>query len=245
METNDMNKGENSRGRIHSNSGRVMGGMVLLVIGLAFFAREAGVNLPYWLFSWPMILVAIGLYIGGRQSFRPGGWLAPFVVGLVFLADNIFDEFDRDVSHYLIPTSLVLFGLYMIFKPRRSRNWTSGNMDNITSDETLDETAVFGGSKRNIISKNFKGGEISTIFGGTDLNFMQADIQGTVVIDSTTMFGGIKLIVPAHWNLKSEVVCIFGGIDDKRPQATLPVDPAKTLVLKGTCIFGGIDIKSH
>lgn len=240
-----MNKKENSGVRIQNNSGRMIGGMVLLIIGLAFFADEAGAPLPRWLFRWPMILVAIGLYLGGRQSFRMGGWIAPLLIGLVFLLDNIFDEGDMDISHYLWPTVLVVLGLYMIFKPRKSKDWPNWDSDKISSDDTIDATSIFGGTKRNIISKNFQGGEISTFFGGTDLDFNQADIQGTAVIQSTTAFGGIKLIVPSHWNLQSEVVCIFGGIDDKRKMGKESSDPSKTLILKGTCIFGGIDIKSY
>lgn len=246
METNSkVNKNEGSGNRIQNNSGRMIGGSVLVIIGLAIFARKAGVELPYWLFSWPMILVAVGLYLGGRQSFRLGGWIAPLLIGLVFLIDNIFDEGDMDISHYLWPTVLVALGLYMIFKPRKSKDWQNWDSDKISSDDIIDATAIFGGTKRNIISKNFKGGEISTFFGGTDLDFNQADIQGTAVIQSTTAFGGIKLIIPSHWNLQSEVVCIFGGIDDKRHVAKETVPSGKTLILKGTCIFGGIDIKSY
>jgi hypothetical protein len=95
-----------------------------------------------------------------------------------------------------------------------------------------------------VISKNFRGGEVSTFFGGTDINLSQADFQGSAVIHTSTAFGGVKIIAPPHWNIKSEVLCIFGGLDDKRPQAKEGLDTTKTVVLKGTCIFGGIDIKS-
>ncbi|MBL7863841.1 MAG: cell wall-active antibiotics response protein [Cyclobacteriaceae bacterium] len=244
METNDMNKEDGRHNRIQNNTGRMLGGAVLLIIGLTFFAREAGIRFPYWLFSWPMILVAIGLYIGGRQSFRLGGWLAPLIVGLVFIGDDILEDMGLDYSHMLWPTIMVFAGLYLIFKPRQSNVYRKGD-GILHADDTVDDTAIFGGSKRHIISKSFKGGEITTFFGGTDLNFGQADIQGTAVIQTSTVFGGIKLIVPQHWNLKSEVVCIFGGIDDKRMLSKEPTDPSKTLVLKGTCIFGGIDIKSY
>ena len=243
MET--TNNKQDSGNRLQNNSGRVIGGIVLLMIGVAFFARRAGLDLPYWLFSWPMILVVIGLYIGGRQSFRLGGWIAPLIVGVVFLADDVLDGFDFDLGHYLWPSVMIAAGLYMIFKPRQNRDWSRKGTDSISSDDMIEAIAIFGGDKRNIISKNFKGGEVSTFFGGNDLNLSQADIQGTAVINISTAFGGTKFIVPAHWNVKSEVVCIFGGLDDKRSLLKEGSDPNKTLVLKGTCIFGGIDIKSY
>jgi len=240
MENNNTNN-SGSDTRMRHNSGRVIGGIVILMVGLAILARQAGLDLPYWLFSWPMILVVIGLYIGGRDNFRLGGWIAVFLVGAVFLADDVFDYFDLDIARYFWPSIIIAIGLYMIFKPRR-KEWTWDST--VASDDMINATAIFGGSKINVISKNFKGGEISTFFGGTDINLSQADFQGTVVIQSSTAFGGVKVIAPAHWNIKSEVLCIFGGIDDKRPQAKEGIDTGKTVILKGTCIFGGLDIKS-
>lgn len=238
METVNPNTKPDNRNR--HNSGRVIGGIVILMVGLAILARQAGLDLPYWLFSWPMILVVVGMYIGGRDNFRPGGWLAVVLVGAVFLADDVFDYLDLDIARYFWPSIIIAIGLYMIFKPRR-KEWSA---DTVTSDDFINSTAIFGGTKNNVISKNFKGGEISTFFGGSDLNLSQADFAGTVIIQSSTAFGGVKIIAPAHWNIKSEVVCIFGGIDDERPQAKEGLDTSKTVVLKGTCIFGGVDIKS-
>lgn len=227
--------------RFSNNSGRVFGGIVLLIIGMAFFAREAGIFFPHWLFSWPMILVAVGLFIGARRSFRSGGWMVLLLIGGIFLMDDIFDDLDLHLYHYLWPTLFIGLGLYMIFKPKR-KEWSVES--GLASDDVVDTSAIFGGSKINVISKNFKGGDVSTFFGGTDINLSQADFQGTVVIHTATAFGGVKVIAPAHWNIKSEVLCIFGGLDDKRPQAKEGLDTSKTVVLKGTCIFGGIDIKS-
>ena len=111
----------------------------------------------------------------------------------------------------------------------------------------LDSTVVFGGVKKNIISKNFRGGECVTVFGGTILNLMQADLNGPVVLELTQVFGGTKLIIPPHWKIQSrDMVAIFGGIDDKRPLLGNPQDDEseRLLILKGTCLLGGIEIKS-
>ncbi len=115
-----------------------------------------------------------------------------------------------------------------------------------SKEDYVNATSVFGGTKKNILSKNFKGGEIVNIFGGTELNLSQADINGEAVIEMTTIFGGTKLIIPSNWTVKSDAAIIFGGIEDKRPVS--PIDESthrKILRLKGTVIFGGIDIKSY
>lgn len=243
METDNRHlKRESNDNRFDDRSGRVWAGMLLVIVGGIFLARRAGVDFPHWLLSWEMILIAVGLYIGVRQSFRLGGWMIAVAVGGVFMLDDVL--YDINLKPYLWPSLIIAFGLYMIFRPRSDFKGLGGSSRN-TSEDSIDDIAIFGGSKTNIISKDFKGGEITTIFGGTDLNLMQADFKNTISLDLTQVFGGTKLIVPANWSIKSEVVTIFGGIDDKRPHATEAVDTTKVLILKGTCIFGGIDIKSY
>ena len=183
-----------------------------------------------------------GVYVGARRSFHPGGWIIPIIVGTVFLINDVV--YDYDLRQYLWPSIIIGIGLFMIFRPRggKGRLWESNTE---SSDDAIDAVSIFGGTKRNIISKDFKGGDITTIFGGTELNFGQADINPTATLEITQLFGGTKLVVPPHWNIKSEVVCVFGGIDDKRHLVKDAPESNKVLVLRGTCVFGGIDIKSY
>jgi predicted membrane protein len=114
----------------------------------------------------------------------------------------------------------------------------------VTGDDYLDAVAVFGSVKKYILSKDFKGGEIVNIFGGAELDFTQADINGRVVIDITQIFGGTKIIVPPHWQVVSDIAAVFAGFDDKRMKITAE-SPNKILVLTGVSIFAGIDIRSY
>ncbi|HMW10948.1 MAG TPA: LiaF-related protein, partial [Bacteroidia bacterium] len=90
-----------------------------------------------------------------------------------------------------------------------------------------------------------KGGEVSAVFGGAEINFMQADIQGRVELEVNQVFGGTKLIVPAHWEIKSEIAAVLGSVEDKRPLRGTTTDEKKVLILRGTTVFGGIDINSY
>ncbi|HQQ97410.1 MAG TPA: DUF5668 domain-containing protein [Cyclobacteriaceae bacterium] len=226
-----------------SRSGRVMAGLVLIAVGSLIFADRAGVFVPHWIFSWQVLLIAIGTYIGARRSFRPGGWLIPIGIGVVFLVDDLWFDF-ADFRPFLWPTILIGIGVFMIARPRRSRK-SFEKTDDIFSEENIDSVNVFGGSKTNVISKNFKHGEVTTFFGGTEINFTQADIESTARLEIVQAFGGTKLIIPAHWNVRSEMVCILGGVNEKRAASKDVVNHEKTLVLEGTCLFGGIDIKSY
>jgi len=111
-------------------------------------------------------------------------------------------------------------------------------------DDYLDAVSVFGGVKKTILSKDFKGGEIVNIFGGAELDFTQADINGRVIIDITQIFGGTKIIVPSNWQVVSDLAAVFAGVDDKRMKSTAMPNSDKILVLKGVSIFAGIDIRS-
>jgi len=114
----------------------------------------------------------------------------------------------------------------------------------LKGDDYLDTVSVFGGVNKTILSKNFKGGEIVNIFGGAELDFTQADIQGRVVIDITQIFGGTKIIVPSNWQVVSDMAAVFGSVDDKRIKST-GADGSKVLVIKGVSIFAGVDVRSY
>ena len=241
--------------------GKVFGGMIVVAIGSLFLAREIGVDLPHWLFSWKMLLIVLGIYTGVKHSFRHMGWLVMVFIGSAFLLQDIIPEFT--ISHYIWPIAIILFGLAIIFKPRRTcrnnrwkrhygrhnwqqhkQQWQQTQSANMV-DDYLNVDAVFGSVKKNIISKNFKGGEINTVLGSAEINLSQADIMDRVVLEINTVLGGTKLIVPPHWEIKSELTAVLGSVEDKRPIYKDPsVDGKKILVLKGNAVLGGIEITS-
>lgn len=224
---------------------RPMGGLILVIVGSLLLLHKVMPELmPGWLFTWPMILVAVGLYIGAKRSFQLGGWLVPLVIGVFFLIDQSF--FDLTIRQYFWPLFIIGLGLMMILRPRR-RNWEdkqAGASSDLSSGDAVDIQTLFGGVKKNMISKNFKGGRIESMFGGTELNLMQADFTGTAVLDFNIAFGGVKLYVPPQWNVKSEVTAILGGVEDKRA-ITPQTDSTKVLLLRGSVMFGGIEIKCY
>lgn len=235
-----------------SRSGRVFGGLIILAVGLLILAAQMGADFPDWLISWPVLSIVIGLYLGFRHSFRGPVWLILLAIGSIFLIDEMEPSFD--LSRYVWPVILMVIGLVLIFKPKKKHSDLAGAGEinpsassPTNSDDSIDSVTIFGGVRKKIISKTFRGGELTTIFGGTELDLTQADVPGRIELELTQIFGGTKLLVPPQWRIQSDdLVSIFGGLDDKRPvNPNGTFDPNKVLVLKGTCIFGGIDIKSY
>jgi predicted membrane protein len=244
-----MERQNHEFGIVHSRHSGVWTGLFILLIGLAALLKAAVTNFPDWVFSWQMLLVALGMFIGVRHNFRGVAWFILMLIGGIFLLNDIYPEFS--LRRYIWPFALIAIGMFIIMRPRnRWRPDSERKADGITDEagsskeDFVESTSIFGGAKKIIISKNFKGGDLVNIFGGTELDLSQADFTGTAVIELTTIFGGTKLLVPSNWSIKSEAVTIFGGIEDKRRIPVSIENSDKALVIRGTVIFGGIDIKS-
>ena len=92
-------------------SDRTLAGGVLLIIGSVLLADRAGADLPHWLFTWPMILIAVGVFSGAKNGFREWSWLIPVTVGVVFLiCHNIPGYSIRDFW----PVAIIAVGVSMI-----------------------------------------------------------------------------------------------------------------------------------
>jgi hypothetical protein len=110
--------------------------------------------------------------------------------------------------------------------------------------DRINESVIFSGVNRRLMTKNFQGGKATVLFGGLDLDLTQVDFTGVVTLDLEVGFGGVKLIIPPHWDVRTEVSNIAAGLEDKRMFREGGVDPNKVLILKGTLLFSGLEIKS-
>jgi hypothetical protein len=224
-------------------------GLILLTIGAVFLLRKLDLPIADWLFGWETIVIVIGVISGVRHQFRGFFWFFMILIGSVSLLDEMIPG--MHIRNFAWPVIFIIAGLYFILRPKRSRfeelpgESNETDMTDYSDAETLETTAIFGSVKKVVVSKNFRGGELVSVMGGTEINFSQADIQGRVSLEATNFMGGTKLIIPPTWDVQSEMVAIFGGVEDKRDVHSLKIDKSKVLVIEGTCIFGGLEIKSY
>jgi hypothetical protein len=242
---------ENNFNGKRREEGRVIGGLILVGVGAALLLRNTGFPLPYWLFSWPMILILVGIYSGVKHNFRNSSWLVLIAVGGFFLADRIFTSLS--LAPYFWPILIIVLGVIFIIKPKRDKwmevpndekknggsyitpiDWTDTKVNSgfATDDnDYLKVDSVFSGVQRKVVSKKFRGGKVACVFGGIDID---------------VVFGGAKIIVPPHWTIYNQIDGAFHGVDDKRKfNASVVMDAEKILVLKGSVVFGGVEIKSY
>jgi predicted membrane protein len=236
---------------IEKNQGksRAIIGIVLLLIGASLIANQFNI-IPFQirdvLFTWQSIIILVGIVMLSRKENNFTGYVL-IGVGVFFLLPRFID-FPFEYRGLFWPVFIVLLGILLIF---RSTNIFGGfggtNIEHGFSDDYIDDINVFGGHDRKINTMSFRGGKITSAFGGGTYDLTSAQLApGINILDQITVFGGSKLIVPNDWDIKIEVVAIFGGFSDKRGK--LPIQTSiseKRLVIKGVAIFGGGEIISY
>src|SRR5688572_8167325 len=105
----------------HRKNSHVWTGLFLLAIGCLALAKSFGAVMPVWMFSWQMLLIAIGLFIGFMKGFRDGGWFVPIIIGGAFLVNDYF--LFGELRRHIWPLILIVVGVFFIFRPRRHKRW--------------------------------------------------------------------------------------------------------------------------
>ena len=228
-------------------------GAIIVFIGVALLLDHMGFSAFDRIYRfWPMILVVFGIMNIVTDSNRGFGILL-VGAGVVLQLNKL--GFLHLTFAELWPLAIIGVGLIVMWGSLETRGLlrrrgTPGSAAQGGSDlqNTLNAVAIFGGSERIISSQNFRGGKVTAIFGGVELDFRDADIDGQeALIEINCMFGGVELRVPETWHVHSRSLPVFGGYSDKTRGARAP-DKAdvnkKALVITGMVLFGGIEIKN-
>jgi len=246
METNDLRDDNDRYRNRHLKNNRAFIGVILVLVGFFLVMRNTGI-FPGFIddvvFSWPMLLVAIGLVMTLGNSEKTAGVII-MAVGGFFLIPHIFRE-TFHVYNIFWPSIFIIVGIIFIFSKRKG--WNSVVSKGVIGDDFVDYVNIFSGGERQVVSDNFKGGKVTAIFGGMELDLTKAKLTpGRSELEIACIFGGATIIVPDDWFVSIEVTPVLGGFSDSRklsPGRT--IDPSKQLVIKGTVVFGGGEIKSY
>ena len=105
--------------------------------------------------------------------------------------------------------------------------------------------AVFGGAKMGQASWR-PGKKVSSIaiFGGSEVDFRQAELEESVTeVTTFSLFGAHKIIVPKDIQVNLSGFSLFGAKEDKRFQAKeTPTASNKTIHVSAISIFGGCTV---
>lgn len=224
---------------------QVVLGLIIVVIGVLFTLDNMDIIYAHdYLRYWPILIVIYGIAKMAQPRSAQGRFagLIFTLIGLALLLDKM-DFLDFRLWDFW-PLIIVLVGLSLIW--RSFQRTTTPSVDMTAAADpgaTLSGMAFMSGLKRTSNSQEFRGGELTAIMGGCEIDLRQAAIkEGDAVIDVFAFWGGIEIKVPLDWSVVVEATPLLGGFDDKTrpPQG----GSAKRLIVKGYAIMGGVEISN-
>jgi membrane-bound ClpP family serine protease len=102
---------------------KTIAGIILMALGVLLFFK--GISFLF-LISWPMFMIALGLYLGVKNHFRKNNAIVLIAVGVAFLLPNIIPSLSFAM---LWPLPLIAIGMFMLL--RRNQRWNGANWEKI------------------------------------------------------------------------------------------------------------------
>ena len=242
-------------------SNSIVFALVLVASGMLLLGFNTAYLPPVWkgfFFSWPMLLLIIGIVHFCKFQFLWGIILA--AIGKFFLFakasamfpnDTIYEQFASTYWPVLIVICGVLILLTTILgsgkrivckKKKWKENNTTEECEN--NDGKINYHLTFSGTEQVIFDPIFKGGNIDVTFGGMELDLRRTSlIEGDTYLYINVVFGGVEITAPDTWNIEFRSNRFAGGIEDSRKNYSAEKDKTRKLIIIAKCTFGGIDVK--
>ncbi len=110
--------------------------------------------------------------------------------------------------------------------------------------DVVDLVTVYSGLEFASRARNFLGGTLLTMFGGSEIDLRGAAIDPAGAdLEVRTVFGGTEILVPEGWNVALEAQNFMGG-SENRVKSTGAGD-GPTLRVHALTVFGGLDISTR
>lgn len=232
--------------RANPLSGRLIVGIALMALGVLWTLD----NLDYmesehivrW---WPALLLAAGLMklTGFGMEKRTGlGAFLSIVGGLLLLGELNFVNVNLGI---IWPLFFIFVGVQITMRALRGSNAAGPAAGQADADDYVRSFAVMGAVTRRNESSAFRGGELSAVMGGVELDLTGAKAAGgRAIVDVFAVWGGIDIRVPDDWRVEVEATPVMAGIES-RARLAPGAEPAGTLVVRGFVMMGGVEIKNE
>lgn len=218
-------------------------GIVLIVVGLIIGGNAVGItNINIFFNGWWTLFIIIPCFINLFKENEKTGNIIGLLIGIALLlvCQDIL-EFDL-VWKLLFPAILVAIGISLIFKDtiggKVNKEIKKLNENKIGENEYC---ATFSGQDVKFDGEEFKGVDLTAVFGGVKCDLRKAIINTDTVINTSSIFGGIDIYVPENVKVKVKSSSIFGGVSDNKIHSEK--EDANIIYINATCLFGGVEIK--
>ncbi len=240
----------------NQSGGRIFIGAILIVCGALFLLKNFNfidLNIADFLFSFPSVFIFVGIISFLNSSQK---WFGIVLIA-VGSSMHISHYYDIDFGAFIFPLILIGLGFMILVKHNKHSKGSiaqeiheiherhqMGSAEEVREDR-LEVISIFSGSEKYFISDNFKGGNVTSIFGGNEIYLTDCKLaEGENIIEVVAIFGGTTIYVPKEWNVIVDVFPIFGGFATKGKRNPISViEKDRVLRIKGIVVFGGGEIK--
>ena len=202
------------------NLSSIVWGLVLIAAGVILGGNALGwFNVNLFFNGWWTLFIIVPCTINLITDKNRLGPLIGLLVGVALLlaCQNVF-SFDI-MWKLVLPIVIILIGLSLICK----------NLFSHKFNEKITE-----------LNKEFKGKNLSAVFGSVILDLRKAKIKDDVLINASAIFGSVEILVPDNIAVETKSNSIFGAVTNKKAESS---KKGHTLYVNGMSLFGGIEIK--
>jgi hypothetical protein len=222
------------------SGGQALVGALLLTVGALLFAQNLHLFevRPYWRY-WAVLPLGLGLvklFTGqsrGDQAF--GIFLTCLGAGQLAKTLGYWSPGPADIA----AVTLIVVGAFFIGRGLFGRAEPDLTRD---SSDWISAFAIMAGFERSNNSQDFRGGDLTAVMGGCEIDLRQASLRAPASIDIFVMWGGVEIRVPDDWTVDLQGTPLLAGFVDKtRPPA---ISTEKRLIIRGFALMGGVEIKN-
>ncbi len=211
-------------------------GIAIAVVGLFILLANLNIGDSREIFAqwWPMGIIALGIYMWWVNRSNAVWALLVALFGVIALI-NTLNLAEFDYGQVVVPLIIVGVGLAII---ARARSRTSLGASSKKEEEI---TAILGGSSGKNNSDDYRGGNVTSVMGGVELDISRATIKKDAILTLFVLVGGVELRVPSNVIVKNRTRAIFGGLEDGTHADKGKTAP--TLYIEGDIVMGGVEVK--
>lgn len=221
----------------------ILWGLAFIVVGVIIALNTMGIaNINIFFNGWWTLFIIVPCFIGLFKNREKTGDIIGLIIGVVLLlsCQDIL-EFNT-IWKLLFPSILIVIGLSFIFKDAFNGK-VSKEIKKLNSNKKsdLECAATFSSENINFNDEEFKGIDLTSVFGSIKCDLTKSIIKSDVIINAEAIFGGIEIIVPKNVEVKVKSTSIFGGTTNKTSNNS--GKNSHVIYVNSTCLFGGIEIK--
>jgi predicted membrane protein len=233
-------------------------GIAILLFGVILLLDQVGIVSADYIFSyfWPAVFIFFGVGMMARRHGFGRFWgMALLLTGALFLLSNF--HMIHVTAAVIWPVLIIFWGVWLVLQavgrgPQWKAQWVNewkeriqASIEDDSGEFHPESVAIFSAVKRRITTKDFKGGKLTAVFGGFDIDLTEAEMQGDEAhLEANAVFGGGEIYVPTNWLVTVNGAAIFGEYSDKTRRRPMESSGTKRLIIKGAAVFGAVIIKN-